>query len=103
VTRKNKATVIGPGFWQAIGLPVPVSEYKFHPVRKWRFDYAYPEKRIAIEIEGGIYTAGRHTRGVGFAGDMEKYNAATMHGWSLLRYAPNKIDFNQIRTLYNGV
>ena len=84
-------------------LPVPEAEYRFHPLRKWRFDYAWPEKHIAVEIEGGIYTNGRHTRGGGFSGDMEKYNAAVLHGWAILRYAPKKIDFRQIRTLYNGI
>jgi very-short-patch-repair endonuclease len=97
----NKSTQIQPGFWQAVGLPSPVSEYRFYPTRRWRFDYAYPEKKIAVEIEGGAFTMGRHTRGAGFIGDMEKYNAATMLGWRILRYTPKGINFQQIRELYN--
>jgi very-short-patch-repair endonuclease len=67
-----------------------VSEYKFHPKRMWRIDFAQPEKKIAIEVEGGAYSKGRHTRGSGFIKDMEKYNALTVLGWKLLRYTPQQ-------------
>lgn len=55
-------------------------------LKDWRFDVAIPSLRIAIEIEGGIHTGGRHTRGKGYAGDVDKYNAATVLGWKVLRY-----------------
>jgi len=61
-------------------------EYRFHPVRKWRFDFADPQRKIAVEVEGGIFTNGRHSRGSGMRSDMEKYNAATMLGWRVLRF-----------------
>lgn len=99
---KSKATLIPPSFWRAIGLPVPITEHKFHPTRRWRFDYAFSDTKIAIEIEGGAFTRGRHTRGKGFISDMEKYNQATLLGWKLLRYTPQAINFNEIRELYNG-
>lgn len=76
---------------------VPIPEYKFHPTRKWRIDYAFPDVKLAVEIEGGVWTRGRHTRGAGFKGDMEKYNALTEAGWHLLRYEPKKIDYDQIK------
>lgn len=63
-----------------------VTEYRFLHDRRFRFDIAIPDKKIAIEFEGGIYSKGRHTRGKGYAGDAKKYNLATMHGWKLLRY-----------------
>jgi hypothetical protein len=66
-------------------------EYKFHPKRKWMFDYCIPEKMIAIEIEGGAFTQGRHTRGVGFINDMEKYNNAVLLGYKLLRFTPKQM------------
>ena len=66
-------------------------EYRFDKVRRWRFDMAYVEYKLSVEIEGGIFSHGRHTRGSGFIKDMEKYNAAVLQGWSILRYAPNQI------------
>jgi len=60
-------------------------EYRFHPERKWQFDFALPERKIALEVEGGIWSSGRHTRGGGFDADCEKYNAAAMMGWRVLR------------------
>lgn len=65
-----------------------VKEYRFHPVRRWRFDYAIPEHKIALEVEGGVWTGGRHIRGAGFLGDMEKYNTATVMGWRVMRTTP---------------
>jgi very-short-patch-repair endonuclease len=72
-------------------LPVPVREFRFCPDRKWRFDFAYPERKIAIEVEGGIWIVGRHSRGKGMLADMEKYNWAVVNGWKILRYAQNNM------------
>jgi hypothetical protein len=74
-----------------LGLPAPVRELRFAPPRRWRFDYAWPELFVAVEKEGGVYTRGRHTRGAGYADDMEKYNAATRLGWALFRYQPRHL------------
>lgn len=77
-------------FWlQVIALdaPEPVREFKFHPVRRWRVDFAWPSLKVAVELEGGIWTGGRHTRGSGFVADMEKYNALALMGWRLLRFS----------------
>ena len=65
-----------------------VREHLFHPKRKWRFDYAFPAQKIALEVEGGVFTGGRHTRPRGFLGDIEKYNQATLLGWRLFRVTP---------------
>lgn len=65
-----------------------VKEYQFHPIRKWRFDYAIPQHKIALEVEGGVFTTGRHTRGAGYIGDIEKYNEATRLGWRVVRTVP---------------
>lgn len=62
------------------------AEYRFHAKRRWRFDFAIPDIKLAIEHEGGIWIYGRHVRGKGYIGDLEKYNAATLLGWSILRY-----------------
>ena len=69
----------------AAGLPEPVEEFRFDPVRKWRFDYAWPEHRLALEAEGGTWSGGRHVRGKGYERDCEKYNAAALQGWKVLR------------------
>lgn len=69
----------------------PLREYKFHPVRLWRFDFAFVDHMLAVEIEGGIWTAGRHTTGTGFLHDIEKYNAATELGWRLLRFSTQAV------------
>ena len=72
-------------------LKMKVSEeFRFHPVRRWRFDFAIPELKLAIEIEGGSWTQGRHTRGKGYQGDIEKYNTAQLMGWKILRYTPQQ-------------
>ncbi len=73
------------------GLELPFSEKKFHPTRKWRFDYAWTPHKVALEVEGGIFSCGRHTRGSGFVKDMEKYNAAAMLGWTVLRCTPKTL------------
>lgn len=76
---------------RAAGLPEPLPEFRFHKVRRYRFDYAWPIRRIAVEIEGGVWTQGRHTRGSGFIEDMRKYNLASLLGWRILRYQPSEL------------
>ena len=73
-------------------LPEPERELKFHASRKWRFDFAYPEMMLAIEVEGGVWNQGRHTRPAGFEGDCEKYNEAAIDGWSVLRITGKMIN-----------
>lgn len=71
--------------WQELGGPALHQEYKFHPDRKWRADYCHKATKVLIELEGGVWDGGRHTRGPGFINDIEKYNAATMLGYRVLR------------------
>ena len=72
-------------------IPPAVSEYRFDKIRKWRFDFCYPEYKIACELEGGVWSMGRHTRGSGFIKDCEKYNSAVLQGWKILRYTTSNI------------
>lgn len=60
-------------------------EHPFHPTRKWRFDFAWPKWKVAVEVEGGTWTSGRHVRGSGFQKDCEKYNNAALLGWTVMR------------------
>ena len=78
------------------GILIPVSEHKFHATRRWRFDYAWPEKYLAVEIEGGTWVGGRHTRGVGYEKDCEKYNTAVSLGWRVLRFTPTMLENDPI-------
>ena len=85
--------------WRAHGGPVLEKEFRFHPVRKWRADFAHLESRTLIEIEGGIYINGRHNRGAGFAADLEKYLEASLAGWRVVRLGPNELTTDHIGRL----
>jgi len=89
--------------WGIYGLPPPEKEYRFHPTRQWRFDYCWPKRRVAVEIEGGLWNAGRHTRAGGFLADMEKYNAAGLLGWRLFRFSPAQLKNGEAQTFMKNV
>lgn len=72
-------------YWRTFGGPLLEREYRFHPERKWRADFAQIESRTLIEIEGGLWIRGRHNRPQGFAADAEKYLEAALAGWRVLR------------------
>ena len=74
-------------------LPEPVFEYQIEALRprRWRYDICFPDQKVIVEVEGGAWTRGRHTRGKGFLSDIEKYNAAVVLGYRLLRYAPDSV------------
>ena len=76
---------------RAVGLPEPIPEYRFHDKRKWRFDYAWPMRKVALEVEGGIWTGGRHTRGAGALADLEKYSEAAIAGWRVIYCVPGDL------------
>ena len=66
-------------------------EFKFHPTRKWRADFHLKGRKILVEVEGGIWSNGRHTRGKGYLGDLEKYNEATMMGYQVIRFSTEQV------------
>ena len=66
-------------------LPTPVRELAWTDDRCWRFDFAWPAPMVALEVEGGQWVRGRHNRPQGFEADCEKYNAAALAGWTVLR------------------
>lgn len=70
---------------RALALPEPQREYRFAAPRRWKFDFAWPERFVALEVEGGVYSGGRHTTGSGFTGDCEKYTEAALRGWRVIR------------------
>ena len=87
-------------------------EFKFDTDRKFSFDYAIPalsfdyaipalsfdyaipalrQGALAIEINGGAWSRGRHVRGAGFIRDMEKLNLAQIFGWDVLQFTPQQV------------
>ncbi len=77
---------------RAYGLPEPEQEYKFHPDRKWRFDFAFVSERLAVEVEGATWANGRHTRGDGFENDCRKYAEAAILGWRVIRVTGGMVE-----------
>lgn len=92
-TKKPQRLDLFPDACVQFGLPRPTPECRFHPVRKWRIDYYFEAngRRVGLEVEGGIWTGGRHTRGKGFAGDIEKYNEAGAMGITILKVQPREL------------
>lgn len=88
-------------FFTQSGIPKPELEYKFHPTRKWRFDFAWTaqvedqyggfEPRLALEVQGGIWTAGRHNRGAALLKEWEKLNEAAVQGWRIIYCQPKDL------------
>lgn len=66
--------------WLFMGGPTPEEEYRFHPSRKWRFDRAWPDKKVALEVEGK-----GHAKWNRYHSDIEKYNEAARLGWTVIR------------------
>jgi hypothetical protein len=81
---------VGLQWFKAVQLPA-VAEYRFCPPRRWRFDYAWPDHRIAIESQGGLFTGGRHVRGAALLREHEKLNAAAAAGWRIIFRTPGNL------------
>jgi very-short-patch-repair endonuclease len=79
---------------RAEGLPEPEREFMFAKSigRRWRLDFSYPDKKIGIEVQGGIYTRGAHSRGTGLERDYEKYNQAQVLGWDVYQFSRKMIE-----------
>lgn len=66
--------------------------HDYEKTRNWAVDFAWPGRRLIVEVEGGVYTQGRHTRPAGFIKDVEKYNALTLAGWTLIRFTRREVN-----------
>ena len=73
-------------------LPVPEREHMFAKPRRWRFDVAFPDVQLAVEINGGVWINGRHNRGAGYESDMQKMNTAMLIGWTVLQFGATAIE-----------
>jgi hypothetical protein len=94
-TVKPKAVKL-PRYYEAVcaladanGWPRPNVEYPFHPERRWRLDFAW--HGVAVEVNGGVFVQGRHTRGSGAVKDWEKLNEAQLLGWTVLQVTPKQV------------
>ena len=91
--------LVGREHWGGQDYPEPEREWRFYEHRQWRFDFAWPAQLVAVELEGGIFNAGRHGRGAGIAEDAIKYNAAAFIGWLVIRITPPELRQSPIPTL----
>ena len=71
---------------RALKLPAPVREFKFNPYREWMFDFAWPNSKAAVEVEGMV-----HRIKARFESDIEKYAIAQLSGWTVLRVSGKTI------------
>ena len=74
-----------------LDLPEPEQQYKFHPTRRWKADFAWVAEKLLVEVEGGEHVRGRHVRGKGYNDDCVKYNSATIRGYRLLRFTGSMV------------
>lgn len=85
--------------FQALDVPKAVPEYRFHPTRRWRWDWAWPEEMVALEINGGIFNYGRHNRATGYLRDMEKLREAACLGWRVVGCTPQELTIGKAAEL----
>lgn len=97
--KKTEAALLIEHHLTELGLTPFEAEYRFHPTRKWRFDYAVPRVKLAIEIEGGAFVQGRHTRGAAFEADCVKYAQGAILGWTIMRFTPGMIRRGESKAL----
>ena len=72
-------------------IPEPVREYRVWDQRRWRFDFAWPNYKIAVEVHGGLFISGRHSRGMGQQGDFDKMNVAQLLGWNVFQFSTGDV------------
>ena len=86
--------------WRLAGGPALTPEHRFHPTRKWRFDFALPDSKCAVELDGGAFLpfGGRHGRGIGMVKDCEKYRAAADLNWRVWRFTTKCITPEAVKT-----
>lgn len=75
----------------AARLEPPVAEYPVCAGRRFRFDFAWPARKLALEVDGAVWTNGRHSRGSGVQRDCEKFSLAAIHGWRVLRVTTDMV------------
>lgn len=112
----SEAELAFDGMWRLLGGPDLRREVRFAAehvglgpgvrdrlvlanLRDWRLDFAHDGARVAIEVEGGVYSKGRHVRPGGFEEDAAKYNAAAILGWLVFRVTPQMVERDPVGVL----
>lgn len=85
------------------GVAEPTRQHEFHPTRGWLFDFAWPSRLVALEVEGGTWNGGRHVTGGGFERDCEKYGEAAVLGWLVIRVTGSMVKDGRALTLIERV
>lgn len=100
-TPRRSRTVRPSGYQKVVaavcrlhGWPEPIAEHRFDAVRRWRLDLAWPDVQLAVEVQGGTFTRGRHSRGPAMRDEYEKLNAAAVAGWTVLLLLPEQLTSN---------
>lgn len=75
-----------------VGLPEPEREFKAIPNRRFRFDFAWVEQKLLVEVQGGIYQYHpSHTSAGKIRRDCEKLNLAVLQGYRVLHFTPDMV------------
>ncbi len=94
-SRTSYNSVVVTAFFKEHNLPAPVYEHQFCLERKWRFDLAFlpfaPGNRVAIEVQGGLWTKGAHVRPARMIAEFEKWNTAASMNWRILFVTPDQL------------
>ena len=92
---------------RALSLPRPQREQRFHPTRRWRADFLWPDHQLIVEVDGGVYSRGRHTRGTGYTKDCEKQAEAVLLGYRVMRFTGGQVESgyaaNVLERFFGGV
>ena len=75
-----------------VGLPAPVRDYRFDQTRRFLMDLAWPHVLISCEVDGGEWTQGKHSRGLGMQSNCEKLNLALLAGWKPYRFTGSQVE-----------
>jgi hypothetical protein len=94
--KHNKLAAEFERVWRSLDGPDLIHEYRFHPSRKWRADYAHPRSMTMIELDGGIWLEKGGHQGKGKLRDNEKQNSGNLLGWTTFRLSPGQIDIEHI-------
>lgn len=102
-TDTDRLTATFTDLWRMLGGPALVAEHRFDATRRWRLDFAHLATKTAIEINGGVWSGGRHVRGVGYLRDREKVNAATLDGWKVFELGTGQVTAETVERIIKHI